>query len=1087
MKEYAAKITGAHGSRRKFIFLLSAVSFCAASLNSYMFSQPLATGYSKFLGSADDGAVEPSYDKYWNQFTPGNAGKWGSVEGSRDQYNWGGLDQAYNYAKQRGYVFKMHTLVWGQQQPSWISNLTLQEKVEEVEEWIRLVGERYPDLDMVDVVNEALPSHNPPDGARQQDGTYRANYKDALGGNGQTGYDWVIWVFQKARQYIPNAKLLLNDYGIINDNNSTNNYLQIINLLKDRGLIDGIGVQGHRFELESADTTTLKNNLTKLGATNLPVYITEFCLGNIGNTGTPNDAVQLQLYQKIFPVLWNHPAVKGMTLWGYTQTDVWQTTAYIVRSDGSERPAMEWLRTFLTPQGKYRTRQSGNWSDVNTWERYSGTAWVNPAANVPSLSASIISIQNGHTVTVTSSDSADQVVINSGGELVINPGVTFLVKNGDGVDLTSNGTIRNFGAFAQEDSTTLKMMIGGKYIHGQDGGAIPKSQWAYGSTIEFDSLKTSAPFNGNQNFYHLLWNSPAQTSDINLGWKGNTIGGNITILNTGTAQWQMCAPAAGDSAAVTIMGDIIQSGGQFSTNGTSNANTTIRISHSGNINVTGGNFSISRGSQGGTGTTVWSFAGSSFSMSDATTQNSNPSGAKYLFNRQGTQTLALGSGNTLTSLPIEIGSGATLNVGTSTISGSGIFTVDSGATLTLNNTGGIDSAIKVTGMITLSKQGSYAFSGTAAQVTGSLLPDTVNNLVINNAAGVTLSDTITVNGTLELQKGALALGGNKFYYGSESTLKYSSTSSQTTTDIELPSGGEPKNLTITNNVGVTLHASRAFKGNVEVGGRLTLGSNTLTAASATNSSNTRFIVTGTGALRLTGVGSSTASLFPVGTSFYAPVWIKNSGTLDTISVGAVTDTTSALFGGRVRVKWNIVENTNGGGDYALTFGWVTSLENNAFRTPDRNYNAHIFWMGDTTEAGSGNYELQLSALPYTSSRGNITTLGEFAVGRFKDVPEILSVKQPITSIPNEFNLWQNYPNPFNPATTIKFSIPVRSNVRLYVINMLGQVVNEIAAGSYEAGIYQVTMNGSNFASGVYFYRLETSTGYVNTKKFVLVK
>jgi hypothetical protein len=53
--------------------------------------------------------------------------------------------------------------------------------------------------------------------------------------------------------------------------------------------------------------------------------------------------------------------------------------------------------------------------------------------------------------------------------------------------------------------------------------------------------------------------------------------------------------------------------------------------------------------------------------------------------------------------------------------------------------------------------------------------------------------------------------------------------------------------------------------------------------------------------------------------------------------------------------------------------------------------------------------------------------------------------------------------------------------------MLGQVVKEIAAGSYDAGIHQVTMNGSNLASGVYFYRLATNTGFVHTKKLLLLK
>jgi hypothetical protein len=76
------------------------------------------------------------------------------------------------------------------------------------------------------------------------------------------------------------------------------------------------------------------------------VYISEFDLGNVGDTGTPNDNQQLQLYKKIFPVLWKHPAVKGITLWGYTPP-TWQATVYLVRSDGTARPALFWLAQYV--------------------------------------------------------------------------------------------------------------------------------------------------------------------------------------------------------------------------------------------------------------------------------------------------------------------------------------------------------------------------------------------------------------------------------------------------------------------------------------------------------------------------------------------------------------------------------------------------------------------------------------------------------------------------------------------------------------------------------------------------------------------
>ena len=305
----------------------------------------LAQGQGKFLGNVKS-LTDNIFSNYWNQLTPGNEGKWGSVantsESDTTKWDWTGLDALYNYAQSHHLIFKDHALIWGQQQPSWISGLDSTQQAFYIETWIRMVGRRYPNLDMIDVVNEQMTGHNPPDGT----GT-NANYKNALGGNGTTGKDWVINAFKLARKYLPNTKLLINDYGIINDDAATFFYLQVINLLKDRGLIDGIGVQGHRFELESADTNTVKNNLNKLAATGLPIYISEFDLGNLNDSGTPNDNTQLQLYTKIFPILWKHPGVKGITLWGYLENQMWQPTCFLVHADGSSRPAFNWLVQFL--------------------------------------------------------------------------------------------------------------------------------------------------------------------------------------------------------------------------------------------------------------------------------------------------------------------------------------------------------------------------------------------------------------------------------------------------------------------------------------------------------------------------------------------------------------------------------------------------------------------------------------------------------------------------------------------------------------------------------------------------------------------
>jgi endo-1,4-beta-xylanase len=298
---------------------------------------PLASNQPKFVGNIYSAPQIENFASYWNAVIPENAGKWGSVEGNRDNMNWGGLDQAYSLAKDNGFPFNFHVLLWGAQQPGWINDLSSEEQLAEITEWFESVAERYPDIDYLQVVNEPLVGHNPPDG---QNG--RANYKDALGGNGETGYDWVITAFRMAREIFPaDTKLMINDFNIINNSSSTATYLNIINNLKDEGLIDVIGVQGHAFTT-TAPVVTLRNNLTTLGTSGLPIQVTELDIDG------PTDQVQLQDYQRIFPALYEHPNVEGITLWGW-RPGLWRNDqgAYLINEDETERPALIWLRDYL--------------------------------------------------------------------------------------------------------------------------------------------------------------------------------------------------------------------------------------------------------------------------------------------------------------------------------------------------------------------------------------------------------------------------------------------------------------------------------------------------------------------------------------------------------------------------------------------------------------------------------------------------------------------------------------------------------------------------------------------------------------------
>jgi endo-1,4-beta-xylanase len=303
----------------------------------------IATGQSKYLGGAwSPGTASLNFANYWNQVTAENGGKWGTVEGTRDVMNWAQADASRDLANANGYPYKWHTLFWGNQQPAWIESLPPAEQLEEIREWLQAIKDRYGnDIDQIEVVNEPL--HDPPRGATN------GNYIEALGGNGVTGWDWVINAFTLAREYFPNAELILNDFSITNDGNATTNYLTIINLLKERGLIDAIGDQAHAFSTtEPAPMPNHRNNLNRLAATGLPIYITELDVdGNF--QGVLNHEVQLAAYQRIFPVFWEHPAVKGVTIWGYVQGFHWrnQQGAWLLYNNGGERPALQWMIRYV--------------------------------------------------------------------------------------------------------------------------------------------------------------------------------------------------------------------------------------------------------------------------------------------------------------------------------------------------------------------------------------------------------------------------------------------------------------------------------------------------------------------------------------------------------------------------------------------------------------------------------------------------------------------------------------------------------------------------------------------------------------------
>lgn len=315
-------------SINRFLISLCAIGFSVTSVNAQ-----LSTNKYKFLGNITtrgsvNGGGGAEYSTLWNQLTPENETKWASIEGTRDKFNWTGSDNAYNYCKSHNIPFKFHCLIWGSQYPSWMDNLSPEEQYQEIVEWFDAVKVRYPDIPIIDVVNEAVPGHAP------------APYKAALGGDGKTGYDWIIKAFEMAYERWPNAVLIYNDYNTFQWQKTQ--FIDLVKTLRDAGApVDAYGCQSH--DLTDMAFTDFKSAMTEIQtALKMPMYSTEY------DIGTTDDAKQRQQYSDQIPYMWESSYCGGITLWGYIYGATWTTdgNSGIIR-DGVDRPAMTWLRSYI--------------------------------------------------------------------------------------------------------------------------------------------------------------------------------------------------------------------------------------------------------------------------------------------------------------------------------------------------------------------------------------------------------------------------------------------------------------------------------------------------------------------------------------------------------------------------------------------------------------------------------------------------------------------------------------------------------------------------------------------------------------------
>ncbi len=150
----------------------------------------------------------------------------------------------------------------------------------------------------------------------------------------------------------------------------------------------------------------------------------------------------------------------------------------------------------------------------------------------------------------------------------------------------------------------------------------------------------------------------------------------------------------------------------------------------------------------------------------------------------------------------------------------------------------------------------------------------------------------------------------------------------------------------------------------------------------------------------------------------------------------------------------------------------------------------------STAADGGTYSRSISYIFITNSGAQIsvdaadTTSPNTGVIQIDGMSyihaNITGVKQADNNIPQNFLLDQNYPNPFNPSTQINYSIPSAQKVTLQIYDELGKEVATLVNQEQAAGNYTVDFNASEFASGVYFYRIQAGN-FIQMKKMILMK
>ncbi len=622
-------------------------------------------------------------------------------------------------------------------------------------------------------------------------------------------------------------------------------------------------------------------------------------------------------------------------------------------------------------QNSFRTRQSGDWSDPNTWEEDAGGGFA-VTLNTPTSTDGVITIRNAHTVTVTANVTIDETTIASGGAIIINGAVTLTLdedftsnplnvsaggslSNTGTLDLSTlliispcsvDGSFTNSGTVSIADNSLLSFNGGSSYFHNfTTGGAIPLATWNANSTCEINNLSAASPAsptNLNQIFGNFRWNTPSMgtTAVFSLGGNLTSVAGNLIFTTSNTRAIRL--NRSGSGFTFNIGGNFDNQGvpiivaDNLSSACTININGTYTQSQPG-VLVPSFIFCASSNANDVTFNVKGNFTRSAGTISRGSTSSSTVQ-TNFIFNGTGTQTYSFtGAGSIATQINYSILSGATLDVGTSSLTGTGAF-ANSG-TLRVGSldasgsiqTGTTNGNIRVSGIRTYASGSTIVYNGAGVQFLGNGHPSSSNiSTQINNASGVTMVSDATIDGSLTLTTGNLSISGstltiNGSFTPNSNFLNVTSSSSLSIGgagafgNLPLVGGPSINNLTLNRTSGsITLTSDLTIGGTfTQTAGDINLNGRTLTVRGPYTRASGNIVGTSTSSLIIDGAGSLPS----------APGIGISGGALNTLTINRASATLESSSAFSV-TNLNLLAGTfQNGGTVSMTSGGAIITRN----------------------------------------------------------------------------------------------------------------------------------------------------------------